>query len=83
VKILVTHDQQGSIKSVSVPGRPEPGFEGRLALKPRSDDEMVSEVEVSDVQRDNVHHHVREILAHYRIADHPDNPRLVKKRSGS
>ena len=78
MKILVVHDQQGTIKSVAVPGASQPGFEGRLGLKVRSD-EMVSEVEVSDIPRDKMHEHIAGMVAHFRIADHPTNPKLVEK----
>ncbi len=78
MKVLIVHDRQGSIKSVTVPGAPEPGFEMRLGLKSRPG-EMVSEVEVGDLQPDKIHEHMHDIVAHFRIADHPDNPKLVKK----
>lgn len=78
MKVLVVHDQQGKIKSVTVPAAPEPGFEMRLGLKSRPD-EIVSEVEVGDLQRDKIHEHMQDIVTHFQIADHASNPKLVKK----
>ncbi len=78
MKLLVVHDRQGKIRSVSVPAAQQPGFEGRLGLKP-GPDEIVSEVDGSDIQGDKIHEYVREIVADYWIVDHPTKPRLVKK----
>jgi hypothetical protein len=75
MKVLVTHDDHGTIRSVGVSASTP---HGKAMLRPPSG-HHVTEVEAPDVTDEQDHNHLREIISHFRIELSHGQPKLVRK----